>query len=328
MGSIFAPTKGEGAHQEENPVAQALRTNSLVVLPENQEVNSGSGKPVPVAGTTGPIRNAQRDADGVVLTFRDITRRKMIDVQMAQAVEKAQEADRMKSQLLSTVSHELNTPLAAIKGFATFLLDNDEKLGQTEKRELLEEIDAASDRLTNLIDHLLEYSRIESGNLSVHPVPTAIIDVITGALSHLKIRAPGLEVILDVPASLPPVTVDPRRLRQVLDNLLDNALKHTPESKTVWLSASQEPSDPASDLDHMVRLTIRDNGPGIPEDQLEKVFEPFKRSHGHDGQHTRGFGLGLAICRKIIEAHQGRIWAEASPAGGATLVMTLSIAKD
>ena len=111
MGSIFAPTKGEGAHQEENPVAQALRTNSLVVLPENQEVNSGSGKPVPVAGTTGPIRNAQRDADGVVLTFRDITRRKMIDVQMAQAVEKAQEADRMKSQLLSTVSHELNTPL-------------------------------------------------------------------------------------------------------------------------------------------------------------------------------------------------------------------------
>jgi len=324
MASILASVSGGGTTLRDNPVAQALRTNSLVVLPDDQEVISDAGKPVPVAGTAGPIRNEKQGVDGVVLTFRDITRRKMIEAQMAQAVEKAQEAGRMKSQLLSTVSHELNTPLAAIKGFATFLLDNDEKLEQTEKRELLQEIDSASDRLTNLIDHLLEFSRIESGNLSVNPVATAITDVIDGALSHLKIRAPGLELILDVQASLPPVVVDPRRMRQVLDNLLDNAVKYTPDSKTIWLTVSQDIGSPGS----MVRLTIRDNGPGIPEDQLETVFEPFKQSNGHTSHHTRGFGLGLAICRGIIETHRGRIWAEAAPGQGASLIITLPIPQD
>lgn len=328
MGSILSYASREGADPGETPVAQALRTNALVVLPDDQEVISESGKPVPVAGTAGPIRNDRQGIDGVVLTFRDITGRKLIDAQMAQAVKKAQEADQMKSQLLSTVSHELYTPLAAIKGFATFLLDNDERLEQTEKRELLEEIDAASDRLTNLIDHLLEFSRIESGNLSVNPIPTDIIDVINGALSHLKIRAPDLTVNLDIPASLPRVTVDPGRLRQVLDNLLENALKYTPESKTVWLSVSQDPGDPDSDIDRMVRLTVRDNGPGIPQDQLEHVFEPFKQSFGSDGQTARGFGLGLAICRRILEAHRGRIWAEACPGEGATLIVTLPMANN
>lgn len=306
-----------------NPVTEALRTNSSVVLPDDQEVISEAGKPVPVAGTAGPIRNEKQGVDGVVLTFRDITLPKMIEAQMAQAVENAQEAGRMKSQLLSTVSHELNTPLAAIKGFATFLLDNDDKLDQTEKRELLQEIDAASDRLTNLIDHLLEFSRVESGNLSVIPVPTAITDVIDGAISHLKIRASGLELILDIQTNLPPVAVDPRRLRQVLDNLLDNALKYTPESKTVWLKVSQDHANPAS----MIRLTIRDNGPGISKDQLETVFEPFKQSNRPHGHHSRGFGLGLAICRRIIETHQGRIWAEATTDEGATLIIILPIAK-
>ena len=324
IGSILAPVGRGDTDEGEDPVSQALLTNSMVVLSNDQEVITESGRPVPVAGTAGPIKNESQGIDGVVLTFRDITHRKMIDAQMAQAVEKAQQADRMKSQLLSTVSHELYTPLAAIKGFATFLLDNDEKLEQTEKRELLEEIDAASDRLTNLIDHLLEFSRIESGNLSVNPVSIAIIDVIHGALAHLKIRAPGLAVILDVQSNLPQVTVDPKRLRQVLDNLLDNALKYTPESKTIWLNVSQD----SSRTDPMVRVTIRDNGPGIPEDQLERVFEPFKQSNGLNGHTTRGFGLGLAICQRIVEAHHGRIWAESSPGDGATLVMTLPITKD
>lgn len=328
MGSLLASANGGESNSIANAVVQALRTNSLVMLPEDQEVISKAGTPVPVAGTAGPIRNDKQHVNGVVLTFRDITHRKMIDAQMAQAVEKAQEADRMKSQLLSTVSHELYTPLAAIKGFATFLLDNDEKLEQSEKRELLEEIDTASDRLTNLIDHLLEFSRMESGNLSVHPVSTAIVDVIHGALSYLKIREPNLAVILDVQTRLPKVTVDPRRLRQVLDNLLDNALKYTPESKTVWLNVLQESSNPYNDIEPMVRVSVRDNGPGIPEDQLEQVFEPFKQSNGHNGQHAKGFGLGLAICRRILEAHHRRIWAEASPGDGATLVMTLPITKD
>lgn len=322
--SIVASGSRGGTPPGDNPVTQALRTNSLVVPPDDQEVISDAGKPMPGAGAAGPIRNEKQDVDGVVLTFRDITRRKMIEVQMAQAVDQAQEAGRMKSQLLSTVSHELNTPLAAIKGFATFLLDNDEKLEQTEKRELLQEIYAASDRLTNLIDHLLEFSRIESGNLSVNPVPTAITDVIDGALSHIKIREPSLELILDIQANLPLVLVDPWRFRQVVDNLLDNALKYTPASKTIWLKVSPDIDKPL----HMVRLTIRDNGPGIAEDQLETVFEPFKQSNRDGGHHTQGFGLGLAICRRIIETHHGRIWAEATPGEGATLILTLPVAKN
>lgn len=256
---------------------------------------------------------------GLVFTFQDITQRKQAEKEVAAALGKAEEADRLKSELLSTVSHELHIPLAAIKGFATTLLDNDDRLEQIEKREFLQEIDDAADRLTSLIDHLLQFSRLEAGMLPIDPAPTCVDEIISGALAHFKMRAPNKRATMQVPGGLLPVIVDPRRLREVLDNLLDNALKYTPPEASIWIECSQA----MQNLQPVVRITVRDNGPGIPEGQLNHIFEPFHQSPGPSTQSAKGVGLGLAICRHIIDAHQGSLTAERADPHGVSFVITL-----
>ena len=264
-----------------------------------------------------------RKVTGVVLTFRDISERKRAESELAAALERAREADRLKSQLLSTVSHELHTPLAAIKGFATTLLDNEDKLEYGERREFLQEIDAASDRLTNLIAQLLEFSRMEAGLLPIEQVPTEVNEVLAGALSHWRIRAPERSVAVVVPQALPKVMADPRRLRQVLDNLLDNARKYTPAHSQVWIECVEA----IEDTKRVVRLTVRDEGPGIPGEELERIFEPFQQAFEPASHLARGVGLGLAICRRIISAQQGRIWAESPNHHGTAFVITLPVVE-
>ena len=145
-----------------HPVTKALRENTVAPFSEDACLVVSKGKVIPISGSAAPIRDDGDNVTGVVLTFRDISERKKSERDLAEALDKARESDRLKSQLLSTVSHELHTPLAAIKGFATTLLDNEDKLEQPEKREFLEEIDAASDRLNGLINHLLDFSRLEA----------------------------------------------------------------------------------------------------------------------------------------------------------------------
>jgi len=224
--------------------------------------------------------------------------------------------------LLSTVSHELHTPLAAIKGFATTLLSNGDKLEPPEKREFLEEINAASDRLNGLINHLLDFSRLEAGMLTVRPVPTDLNEIVSGSLSHLKIRAPQKRVSLNIPPDLPEVKADPRRLREVLDNVLDNALKYTPASAQIWIQCEMitEGSCPC------VQVCVRDDGPGIAKEQLTRIFEPFHQTYQNAGRHASGVGLGLAISRRILDAHHGRIWAESAEGQGAAFYITLPVA--
>jgi two-component system sensor histidine kinase KdpD len=238
-----------------------LRENSIVGLAEDTVLFPRNGKPTPIGGTAAPLRDDGGKVTGVMLTFRDVSERKRAERELAAALDKAQETDRLKSQLLSTVSHELHTPLAAIKGFATTLLDNEDKLEYVERREFLQEIDAASDRLTNLISHLLEFSRLEAGLLPIKQVPTDVNQVLAGALNHWRIRAPGRPFVVDVPQDLPRVMADPRRLRQVFDNLLDNAHKYTPTRSQVWIGCVEA----VDNTKPVVWLTVRDGGPGIPE---------------------------------------------------------------
>ncbi len=241
---------------------------------------------------------------------------------LAEALDKAQESDRLKSQLLSTVSHELHTPLAAIKGFATTLLDNGGKLEQSEKREFLEEIDAASDRLNGLINHLLDFSRLEAGMLPVRPVATNLKEIVSGSLSHFRIRAPHTLITLNIPPDLPQVRADPRRLREVLDNVLDNALKYTPASAQIWIQCEEI----TEGLCAIVQLCVRDDGPGIPEELLTRIFEPFHQPYENGGRNASGVGLGLAISRRILDAHDGRICAESAEGQGAAFYIILPLA--
>ena len=158
--------------------------------------------------------------------------------------------------------------------------------------------------------------------LPVRPLPTDINEIVSGSLRHLRVRAPQKPISLNIPPDLPEVKADPRRLREVLDNLLDNALKYTPAHAQIWIECEEiaEGSGPC------VQLRVRDDGPGIAKEQLTRIFEPFHQPYENGGRNASGVGLGLAISRRILDAHHGRIWAESVEGQGTAFYITLPLA--
>lgn len=219
------------------------------------------------------------------------------------------ENERVKNLLLSSVSHDLRTPLAAITGAASSLVD-DNVPGETAK-ELARSVQQEAQRLSHIVSNLLDTTRLESGALSPNRQPYYIDELIGAALAHAQ--AP-YNVETNVPQGLPLVYVDGLLIEQLLINLLDNAAKYAPADQPVTLSAAQAG-------DEMI-VSVTDKGPGIAPGDEKKVFEKFYR--GKTG--TAGSGLGLSICDGIIKIHGGRIWAENLPGGGAKFSFTLPVA--
>jgi signal transduction histidine kinase len=241
---------------------------------------------------------------GLGLVLRDITREK--------------ELDQMKSQLLATVSHELRTPLASIKGFATTLLRDDVNWDDRSRREFLSIIDEESDRLSELIGNLLDMSQIEAGTLRMEPEPTDLQPIIQETATEFQLMTHDHEIAVQVPRSLPLVQVDARRARQVVRNLVENAVKYSPDGGLITISA--EPHAEA------VQISVADHGIGIEPQQLEHVFDRFYQVDNASTRKVGGSGLGLSICRAIIEAHEGLIWAVSQPGSGSTFHFTLPLA--
>ena len=234
------------------------------------------------------------------------------------ARKKYEELNKLKSDLLSMVSHELRTPLATIKGYATMLVNHDDKLANDEKIQSLMSIDNATNRLARLVDQLLDMSRADAGLLKLEMEPADPAMVIRQAVGEAKLRAPDYAFEVDVPAEgLPLVRMDISRIRQVLDNLLDNAIKYAANGKGVAVSARQQ--------DGAIVFSVTDRGPGIPKQELERVFERMYRMEQQPGAFVEGLGLGLAICKALVEAHGGRIWAESQLGGGSRFIFTLPL---
>ncbi len=240
---------------------------------------------------------------GLGLILRDITREK--------------ELDQMKSQLLATVSHELRTPLASIKGFATTLLREDVEWDEASRREFLTIIDQESDRLAELIGNLLDMSRIEAGTLRVEPELVDLRPIIQETATAFQQMAP-LPIVLHLPPTLPTVLADPRRIRQVLRNLIENAIKYSPDGGTITISVT-------TTADHL-QVSVSDQGIGIEPDKLTNIFDRFYQVDTSPTRRVGGVGLGLSICRAIVEAHHGQIWAESQPGIGSTFHFTLPLA--
>jgi two-component system sensor histidine kinase KdpD len=219
----------------------------------------------------------------------------------------AAETERLRNTLLATMSHDLRTPIAAITGAATSLLDESTALASEDRRGLLETIREEAERLNRIVRDLLDLNRIESGAVAVHKEWCPLEDIVGSALVRLDEPLSGREVKVQLPPSLLVVPVDPVLLEQVLTNLLENAAKYTPPGSPIDIDA--EPADGG------VMVSVGDRGPGVPAEDLERVFEKFHRLSG-DGT-VAGTGLGLAICRAILTAHGGRIWAENREGGGA-----------
>ncbi len=246
------------------------------------------------------VRDEEGEAIGQGLLLRDITRE--------------QEVDQFKSTLLAAVGHELRTPLAAIKGHASTLLQDDVTWPVEDQRHFLRTISAESDRMAQMISNLLDLSRLEAGLLLLRRSPHSLAELAEEAARRL--RADAGAILLDVERDLPPVQVDAPRVEVVLRNLLANALAYG--DGPVRLRARREDGE-------MVLLEVADSGPGIAEEDLPHVFERFYRaSHGRRRSGS-GAGLGLAICKAFVEAHGGRIWAR-NGTGGAVIAFTLPLA--
>jgi len=237
---------------------------------------------------------------------------------LAEDAERAQvraETERLRNSLLSSVSHDLRTPLASITGAASTLLENEGRLDARTRRDLLETLHEEADRLNRLVQNLLEMTRLESGALQLHTEWHSVEEVVGAALGRFGKALARRPVTTRVPPELPLVPMDDVLIEQVLINLIDNVLKYTPAESPIEVTAE--------DTGGAVLIEVADRGPGLRPGEERRIFEKFHRTEA--APTVRGAGLGLAICRGIVHAHGGRIWAENRPGGGVTVRFTLPV---
>jgi len=228
-----------------------------------------------------------------------------------------EDVERLRRDLVANVSHELKTPITAIRAHLENLLDGVEQPDP----ETLQVMLAQSERLGRLVDQLLDLSRLESGDVPLDRAPVELAPLVTQVLSEIDVARPdrGVAVSSDIPDDLPPAMADRERVHQVLFNLIDNAVRYTPKGGAVTVTAHR--------LNGSVEVEVHDNGVGIPAEHLPRLFERFyrvdtSRSRADDG----GTGIGLAIARSVVEAHGGHIHADSEPGQGSTFTFELPVA--
>jgi two-component system sensor histidine kinase KdpD len=268
-------------------------------------------------GLNNPLTPDQRSRlDAIASQVGLVLERARLSVESSQIRAQA-ESERMKATLLSSVSHDLRSPLAAIKGATTSLLDDSVAWQPEARRALLISIDAEADRLNRLVGNLLDMSRLEAGApgpaRSLQDIGALIEDVV----ERMRRRFGAHSLEIDLAADLPPAQASYAEIEQVLTNLIENAAGYSPAGTPIAIRAYAEGDSLA--------VAVCDHGPGIPEGLHARIFEKFVRMVGPD-QQASGAGLGLAICKSIVEAHGGRIWAENAAGGGARFIFTLPIA--
>jgi two-component system sensor histidine kinase KdpD len=302
-----------------------------------QNAGRGTATLPAVGGTYVPLK-ASRGAAGVLGVFPDgqdgalpAEQRQMVEAfasQTALAVERAAladeamaawervEAEFLRNTLLSGVSHDLRTPLAAITGAVSSLTETGDSLPPPARADMLQTIHTEAERMERLINNLLDMTRLEAGGLVLKKEWQPLQEVVGSALRQLDRRLRGREVTVDLPRGLPLVRIDAVAVEQVLVNLIDNALEYTPASSPLEITGRD------GDGGELV-VDVADRGPGLPAGAEKRVFEKFFRAPVDGGGPRRGIGLGLAISRGIVEAHGGKICASNRPGGGAVFRFTL-----
>ena len=247
------------------------------------------------------------DEDGqlyrIVHTISDISERK--------------EVERMKNDFVSTVSHELRTPLTSLRGFVELMLKRE--YPAEDRRHFLQVIQRESERLTNLVNDVLDLQRIESGRRVFRFEPVSIAEVAHHAAEVFAGAGAGHTIAAEVPPELPLVFADPELVHQVISNLVSNAVKYSPEGGPIRIGARAGAGQ--------VTVWVSDEGIGIPAEQLSKIFSRFYRVNDTAARNVGGTGLGLALVKDIVEAHGGQVWAESAPHKGSTFYFTLKCAS-
>ncbi len=299
----FRRADGREISLREFPLAQALSTGETVRA-EEIVIGVPDGRSVTVLLNATPIRSEDGEVESVVVTLQDMT-----------AVE---EQERLRAEFLAMVSHELRAPLTSIKGSAATVLGSPADMDPALIRQFFRIIDEQADHMHGLVADLLDVARIETGTLPVAPEPAEVAALVDRARSAFISAGGRNNLSIDIQPGLPLVMADRLRIVQVLGNLLSNAARHSPESSVIRVSAVRE--------DVHVAFSVSDVGRGIPSERLPHLFRKFSRIDAEDqGGDT---GLGLAICKGLVETHGGRIWAESDGLGlGARFSFTLPTVK-
>ena len=280
-------------------MAQALSTAELIRA-EEIVIAVPDGRSVTTLVNVTPILAEDGAIESVVVTLQDLT--------------PLEELERLRAEFLGMVSHELRTPLTSILGSATAVLDSSPELDPAELRQFLRIIVDQADNMRGLIGDLLDVARIETGTLPISPEPTAVAVLVDRARTTF-LSGGGRDLLdIDLAPDLPLVTVDRRRIVQVIGNLLSNAARQSPEATTIRVGAVRQGAH--------VEISVSDEGRGIPAERMPQLFRKFAGNQPEDA--SADTGLGLAICRGIVEAHGGRIWAESEGPGlGARFTFTV-----
>jgi two-component system, OmpR family, sensor histidine kinase KdpD len=289
----------------------ASRGEPAVTRPDEADVEVPVADSLSLALRGRPLPAADRRVLGAFASYAAVALDQQRLAAEAQAAKPIAAADKMRTALLAAVSHDLRTPLASAKAAVTSLRSPDVNWAAEDHDELLATADESLDRLTHLVDNLLDMSRLQAGALSLFPRPVGLEEIVSRALDNLDPAARGITV--DIPESLPEINVDPAILERVIVNLTENALRYSPAGKPPLLAASA--------LGDRVELRVVDRGPGIPEKDRDRMFVPFQRLG--DTDNTTGVGLGLALSRGLTEAMGGTLTADDTPGGGLTMVVSV-----
>jgi PAS domain S-box-containing protein len=245
--------------------------------------------------------------EGAVVVLKDVTH--------------FRELDEVKSKFVSMVSHEFRSPLTSIALAAGLLIEEQPFEEGSDNSQLLSAIKEDSDRLSSLVTELLDFTKMESGKISLTLSPVNLRITAEAATRGMQpqIESRGLSVTIDVDDDIPEVLADANKITWVLSNLVSNALRYTDPGGKISVSAKRE--------GRLVIVSCEDSGAGIPADQLTRIFEPFVQLPGTVKRPAGGAGLGLAICKEIVEAHGGRIWAESTLGKGSIFRFSIPVAK-
>ncbi|MBI4282939.1 MAG: MEDS domain-containing protein [Chloroflexi bacterium] len=227
--------------------------------------------------------------------------------------------EQLKDEFVGLVSHELRTPLTVINGCLSTILTERQRLPSDELEQLLRDAIQESDSLAYLIENLLELSRSQAQQLVLYPESTDIKTLVGETLTKIKRQAPAHRFVTSIPDELPSIHIDPLRIERVLYNLLDNAAKYSPSGKQIRVSVRAEPE--------RLVIGVSDQGRGLSPSEQARLFSPFQRLEQIRPDRARGTGLGLMVCRRLVEAHGGEIWVESAPGKGSTFFFRLPYKK-
>jgi two-component system sensor histidine kinase KdpD len=317
-----------GAREDELGLARWVWMHQRPAGVSTDTQPSGRALFVPLTGARGRVGILALVPNGDASRLKAPEERQLLDTfarVVGSAIERAQLADearqahlrveteQLRNSLLSSVSHDLRTPLTVVTGAAAALLDRSAPMNPAQRRELLETIHDEGQRLNRLVRNLLDMTRLDTGALRVNKELQPIEEVIGAALNRTEDRLQGRTVTTEVPDHLPLVPLDAVLIEQVLINLIENATKYTPPETPIEVNARAR--------DGAVEVEVADRGLGVAPQDAERIFEKFYRVQEGAG----GVGLGLTICRGIVSAHGGRVWVESRPDGGASFRFTLPV---